>query len=104
MEDLCELCGRNGLKLTRHHLIPQCRHRKKRNRKTFTREEVQSRVLWICRMCHNQLHAVLSEKEMELEYNTREKLLAHPDVARFVTWVQKRNLDGRVPVRKKKRE
>lgn len=83
----CQLCGRGLVLLTRHHLIPRARHRKKRNRRLFDREEVRTRILWICRPCHDHIHQILSEKEMEARYHSREALLDHPAVDRFVTWI-----------------
>lgn len=32
----CELCGRVMAALTRHHLIPRARHRKKRNQRLLS--------------------------------------------------------------------
>ena len=84
----CELCGRSELEVTRHHLIPRTRHSNKRNRKLFDREEVRTRLAWLCRPCHGFVHKVLSEKEMELEYNTVERLRAHGEIARFIEWVK----------------
>jgi hypothetical protein len=63
------------------------RHRKKRNQRLFSREEVRTRILWICRPCHNHIHGVLTEKELEFDYNTREALLAHPAIRHFVDWI-----------------
>ena len=84
----CQLCGRAMSALTRHHLIPRARHRKKRNQRLFDHQEVRARILWICRPCHNHLHEVLSEKEMEAAYHSREALLAHPAILRFVQWIE----------------
>lgn len=84
----CELCGRDINALTKHHLIPRMRHRSKRSRKRFSREEMRARILWVCRPCHKQIHAVLSEKELGDRYNTKQALLAHPDIRQFVDWIQ----------------
>ena len=102
MDGTCELCKREDQRLTRHHLIPRTRHRNKRNKREFSREDVHSRILMICRDCHNQIHAVISEKELERSYNTAEKLLEHPEIVKFVTWIQRRKPRGRIPVRRKK--
>jgi len=56
----------------------------------------------ICRDCHNQVHAVLTEKELETDYNTLETLLSHPEIAKFVAWMKKHKPSGRVQVRRKK--
>lgn len=88
MSGACELCGRTVSWLTRHHLIPRTRHANKRNKREFSRVEVKRRVAWLCRPCHNHVHAVLGEKRLEREFNTLELLAAHPEVARFVAWMR----------------
>ena len=85
MEGTCVICGREET-LTRHHLIPRTRHRNKRNKREFEREVVRQ-VVGICRPCHSQIHALLSEKELEREYNTVAALRAHPGVAKFASWI-----------------
>jgi hypothetical protein len=84
----CELCERPNIEVTRHHLIPRTRHTNKRNKKTFDREEVRSRVADLCRPCHKFIHTVLTEKELEAEYNTVGKLASHPEVRKFVEWIR----------------
>lgn len=44
----------------------------------------------MCRPCHTHLHGVLSEKELASAFNTRERLLAHPEIRRFVDWLSSR--------------
>lgn len=84
----CALCGRDGLPLTRHHLIPRTRHNNKRNKRLFEREDVRTRLAMLCRACHRHAHAVLTEKEMEVAFNTVEALAGHPEIARFVEWIR----------------
>ncbi|MEE4376269.1 MAG: hypothetical protein V2J55_01990 [Candidatus Competibacteraceae bacterium] len=76
--------------LNKHHLIPRSRHRKKRNKRLFNREEVRTRILWVCRPCHNHIHDVLTEKELESSFNTRQALLFHPEIRRFVDWISRK--------------
>ena len=85
---MCELCGRAGLEITRHHLIPRTRHKNKRNKKTFDREDVRSRLADLCRPCHKFVHSVLTEKELESAYNTMEQLAAHPEIRKFADWIR----------------
>jgi len=84
----CELCGREVATLTRHHLIPRTRHSNKRNKREFERADVKTRIAWVCRPCHNHIHALFTEKQLEREFNRLEDLRAHPDVARFVAWIR----------------
>ncbi|WP_110674756.1 MULTISPECIES: hypothetical protein [Salinicola] len=95
--DRCGLCGRRA-PLTRHHLIPRALHRKPRYRKRYGREQMQTRVLWICRPCHSHLHRMLSERELADHYASREALMSHPDIRAFVTWLADKS-DGFVPKR-----
>jgi hypothetical protein len=86
-ERTCELCGRAARELTRHHLIPRTRHKNKRNKKMFDRQEIH-RTVDLCRPCHRHIHATLDNKTLEREYNTVEALLSHPDIGRFVAWIR----------------
>jgi len=89
MAEICELCGREVDKRTKHHLIPKTRHKNKKNKKLFDRQEVRTRVAWLCRPCQNQIHALFTEKQLERELNTLEALKAHPEVWKFVEWLRK---------------
>ena len=50
-------------------------------------------------ICHKEIHASLSEAELARDYNTPENLRAHPRLAKFIRWVQKRppQFTSRVP-------
>jgi 5-methylcytosine-specific restriction endonuclease McrA len=96
----CAICGRDET-LTRHHLIPRTRHHNKRNKREFDRATVR-RTVSICRPCHSQIHAVLTEKELERGYHTVEALLAHPEIAKFAAWIADKPPGFRVPTRKQK--
>jgi len=100
---VCALCERAVPRLTRHHLIPRTRHRNRRNKRDFDRSEVHARIAWLCPACHRQVHAVLSEKELERHYNTVEALRAHPDIRRFADWLSQRPVDFRPQVRRHRR-
>lgn len=97
-EKACALCGRNEERLTRHHLIPRTRHHNKKAKQNFTREEREHTVLF-CSSCHKQVHALLSEKELERKYDTVEKIAAHPEIVRFVEWVRRQPPGKHVTVR-----
>lgn len=90
VENCCALCTRQGVTLTRHHLIPRALHGRKRFRKRFSREEMKGDILMICRPCHNHIHRVLSEREMAEHYHTREALLTQPEIAEFARWLSTR--------------
>jgi hypothetical protein len=42
------------------------------------------------RICHAAIHATLSEKELERQYNTIEPLREHPQLRRFIVWVRRK--------------
>lgn len=100
MTGRCAICHREET-LTRHHLIPRTRHNNKRNKRDFDRVVVKQ-VVGICRPCHSQIHALLSEKELERDYNTIAKLRAHPDVAKFARWIATKPGGFRVAMQKAK--
>ena len=81
------MCGRIMERRTRHHLIPRSRHGKKRTKRNFTREQMQ-RVALLCPACHRQIHKTFTEKELEQEFNSIEALLGHPDMVKFVRWIE----------------
>ncbi len=85
----CELCERelHITPLTRHHLIPQTRHKNKKNKRDFDRADVKERIAILCKPCHKHIHAVISEKEMERQFNTISQLKEHPEVKKFVGWI-----------------
>ncbi len=89
----CELCGRlvGTENLTRHHLLPKSRVKKlKRKSKKLRKRDLSNadRTIDLCRPCHRNIHALVENKELEREYDTPEKLAAHPDVRRFTEWVR----------------
>lgn len=88
---LCSLCGRivEPSQLDLHHLVPKSRG---------GRDTVP-----LHRICHRQIHALLTEKELERDYPSIEKLLTHPDVVRFVAWVRRKPDGFRERTRKSQR-
>ena len=81
-EGACPLCGRPlppGGSIDRHHLVPRS-------------HGGTSQVL-LHKICHQAIHAMLSETELARDFCTIAALKAHPDLARFIAWVQKRPPD-----------
>lgn len=98
----CEICGREVTDLTQHHLIPRRLHRKKRFRRDFSRQELEERVCWVCRPCHNMIHHVRGEQQLGLYHNTPESLLAIPELAEFARWLSTKP-PGFVPKKRHRR-
>ncbi|MDY0871861.1 HNH endonuclease [Dongia rigui] len=42
------------------------------------------------KICHQAIHALLSEAELARDFSTVDALRAHPALARFIAWVKKR--------------
>ena len=83
----CETCGCET-ELTKHHLVPVS---KAKNKYKEIKED-PSNHLWICRQCHDAIHASYDETELRDLYNTKEKLLEAPEFKKFVAW-KKKHLD-----------
>lgn len=74
----CRLCGRviEAAHLDLHHLVPK--------------SEGGRETVPLHRICHRQIHALLTEKELARDYASIEALLSHPAIARFVAWVRRK--------------
>lgn len=72
----CPLCDRviPPAQADRHHLVPKS----KGGRHTE----------FLHRVCHRQIHALLTESELARQYATVETLLQHPELQTFVAWVK----------------
>ncbi|MDA0218861.1 MAG: HNH endonuclease [Proteobacteria bacterium] len=75
----CPLCGRpmvDGPSIDRHHWVPRSRGGRQQSA--------------MHQVCHRKIHAVLSEAELAHDYADAEALRAHPEIARFIAWVQRK--------------
>ena len=87
----CQLCGSKEDVLNFHHLIPRTLHSKKSYKKVYSKLYLATHGIWICQaFCHKQIHELISEKEMGMNFNTLDKLLSHPEVKKFIEWRSKR--------------
>jgi hypothetical protein len=79
---LCELCG-SAEAHNFHHFIPRTLHRNKWFKRRYTRQQLQQ-GLELCKACHSAIHTLIpDEKELGRNYETRAKLLAHPELGKF---------------------
>ena len=90
-EVICPLCERAIPPAQRdaHHLVPKS----KGGRQTE----------FLHRICHRQVHALLTETELARQYATVDALLAHPELQAFVAWVKTKPDDFFVSTRKSAR-
>jgi hypothetical protein len=89
MTVLCQLC-QCEMAYNFHHLIPRTLHGNKWFKKRFSQEELR-RGIDVCKDCHRAIHDLIpEEKELGRHYNSLEKLLAHPEVAKYVAWKRRR--------------
>lgn len=88
---VCPLCERKIPPSQRdaHHLVPKS----KGGRHTE----------YLHRICHRQIHALLTETELARQFNSVDALLTHPDVALFVAWVKAKPDDFMERTRKSQR-
>jgi len=69
-------------------LVPKQLHNKAYIRKRFSRVELLTRILWVCRPCHNCIHRAKTARELALNHHCRDTLMQVPDIAEFVGWLR----------------
>ena len=82
----CEICQRDWIPLTYHHLIPKEMHAKALKRGWHEEWELES-VAWLCRACHSFVHGIEGNEGLAREFFTVERLLGREDVRRWSGWV-----------------
>jgi hypothetical protein len=61
--------------------------RRKMARRELKRRD-PDRTVDLCRPCHGNVHAALSNGDLGRMYDSLEALSAHPDVRKFTDWVR----------------
>ncbi|KAI4170657.1 MAG: hypothetical protein LQ346_008835 [Caloplaca aetnensis] len=82
----CEICERDWIPLSYHHLIPKQIHAKAIKRGWHEEWRLNS-VAWLCRACHSFVHRVASNEELAKDYWTVERLMGREDVVAWAKWV-----------------
>ncbi|KAL8695765.1 MAG: hypothetical protein Q9224_003175, partial [Gallowayella concinna] len=82
----CEICERDWIPLTYHHLIPKQIHAKAIKRSWHEEWQLNS-VAWLCRACHSFVHRIASNEELAKDYWSVEKLMEREDVLAWAKWV-----------------
>ncbi len=86
----CELCLRNNVEITIHHLTPK---------------ELGGSFLptaKLCLPCHKQIHALYTNVELADRMNTIERLRDDEMIKKFVKWIQKQPASKLITVSKSK--
>ena len=88
---VCPLCDRPIPPSQRdaHHLVPKSRG--------------GAQTAWLHRICHRQIHALLTETELAREFHQVESLRQHPELAKFLDWVRRKPDDFFERTRKSQR-
>ena len=82
LPETCIVCGRalvEGPSVDRHHWVP--------------RSEGGAAATTIHTVCHRMIHRLFSERELARAYSTPEAIRAHPEMQRFLRWIQRRPAD-----------
>ncbi|KAH4344617.1 hypothetical protein HBH98_134720 [Parastagonospora nodorum] len=91
----CEMCQRDWVPLTYHHLIPKSTHSRVLRRGWHDEDKLNS-VAWLCRACHSFVHRLASNEELAKWYYTVDLIMdggtdGDPDkkdeVLAWVRWV-----------------
>jgi len=85
---ICNLCDRPIPPDLRdaHHLVPKSRG--------------GVVTVFLHRACHKQVHALFTETELEKSYPSMHALRAHPELARFIKWIQDKPSDFNPPTKR----
>lgn len=84
--EACEICERDWIPLSYHHLIPREVHAKALKR-GWHEEFMLNSVAWLCRACHSFVHKMATNEELAREYYTVDRILEREDVQDWAKWV-----------------
>ncbi len=87
----CALC-RRPLPLSFHHLIPRRMHDRRWFRDHFTLAEMRLRGAWLCRSCHDFIHAHFDEATLGRRLNTVALMAAEPLIAHNLEWAARQRV------------
>lgn len=89
---ICELCGCEDV-YDFHHLIPRCLHKKKWFKKRYTKDEMNFGIN-VCKCCHKTIHRLIPDnKDLGKLFNTLRLLRSQPDIAKYIDWKRKRDIE-----------
>lgn len=92
--DACEICARDWINLSYHHLIPRFVHAKAVKRGWHRACDLQN-VAWLCGACHGFVHRFASHEVLARRFYTVELLCAEEEVRRWAAWVGRLRWKGK---------
>ena len=87
---ICELCNREVPFITEHHLIPKERGGKHYDTAKF------------CKMCHTQIHALYSNRELAARLFSIKRLQSDDGIKKYLNFIKKMPGDTIIPIKKSK--
>ena len=84
----CELCLREAVRCTVHHLVPKAEGGKFGPRAT------------LCATCHRQLHAMFTEATLAKELNSLESIRGNPAMRKYLKWASRQKSGATFKVRR----
>ncbi|WP_462410851.1 HNH endonuclease [Neobacillus sp. Marseille-QA0830] len=87
---ICELCGREEVEITVHHLLP------KEMGGTF------GDTANLCIPCHKQIHALYTNEEIAARLTSIPDLRKDEKLARFIKWIRKQPSSKIMKIKKSK--
>ena len=81
----CEICLRDWIPLTAHHLIPRSTHAKALKRGWHPASDLNN-LAYLCRACHSFVHRIASNEDLAREWYTVERIMERDDVKRWSGW------------------
>ncbi|KAJ5724070.1 hypothetical protein N7488_002105 [Penicillium malachiteum] len=86
--DACEICDRDWIPLSYHHLIPRGVHAKVL-KKGWHDEWMLNSVAWLCRACHSFVHRMATNEELARQWYTVDRIMEREDVRDWAKWVSR---------------
>lgn len=86
----CILCNRENQPINFHHYIPKKLHSNKWFKKNFDISYMKQHGDMMCiDNCHKYIHEIFDEKDLGKNYNSLDKLLSHPKIQSYISWIKK---------------
>lgn len=84
----CELCERENIVLTKHHLLP--------------REEGGNveHIANICEACHKQIHNTYTNKELAIRLDSIDKLKDDEKISKYLKFIRKQPSSKKIKSKK----